>query len=70
MTKYFKYKNIEVYRYWNTWRADYIIKTDESPTGIQRIPLVRACAPTKAKAYEMAKQNVDTLNEEVTTWQM
>lgn len=56
MRKYM-YKNIHVYMYWGTWNADY-----KHENGRQ-FALHRCCCKTKKVAYEIAKKEVDFLNE-------
>lgn len=50
------YKGIHVFQTWGTWQADYVMENGT------RFALHRACLPTKAKAYELAKMEVNALN--------
>lgn len=54
--KAYTYKNIEVFEYWGTWQANY------NDNG-KRFALHRKCCKTKKQAIELAKAEVNYLNE-------
>ena len=51
------YKHIKLFNEWGTWQADY-----QYPNGT-RFALHRCCCKTKGRAYELAKQDIDYLNQ-------
>lgn len=55
MKKYL-YKQIILFKSWGTWQADIIADG-------KRFALHRHCSRTKAIAYELAKFEVDCMNE-------